>query len=246
MSFFLERSLSEHGPRTIQALLVHADQDDRVSATRYILTSHRIEHTPTGPLIAEGRLLTPTDQRALIEALLGALSGSESAYLPPEVLAYSAAQLAWFIPSRIAPMWFRVGANCLSYTVPWPALVFRVNSRGLAIAALSGSRRPRARTRLFHAPLMNVYADSMLCAGNSPLPPTWTLADRAAYENVVFATNFSHVNHERTLRTASNAKITTAAHVRFWRALHTAKAKQFPKLALRPLGHTIETWLSLK
>jgi PRTRC genetic system protein B len=229
--------------RAVQALIVHESRLFEDARPDFAFTTHAIEHGDSGVRLGAGRLLAREDQQALLNILLGALS-AESAFLPSEILSHSPAQLAWYVPGRVRPMWFRESGHTRRLQVPWPTLIFRVREGRLSLAALCRSRRPSAEDPLFHAPIMNVYANTELCAGNAKLPRGWSLAHRPAYEKAVFDTAFTHVNHDRTLRAAKDGSITTAEHLRFWRELSRGSRRAFPSAALVPLNQSLGMWLS--
>jgi PRTRC genetic system protein B len=229
--------------RAVQALIVHESRLFDHAQPDFAFTTHAIEQSDSGVRLGAGRLLALEDQQALLNILLGALS-AESAFLPPEILSHSPAQLAWYVPGTVRPMWFRDARQTRRLPVPWPTLVFRVREERLSLAALGRSRRPNAEDPLFHAPLMNVFDNTELCAGNAKLPRGWSLAHRSAYERAVFDTAFTHVNHRRTLRAAKGGPITTAEHLRFWRELSGGPRRRFPSAALVTLNQSLGKWLS--
>ncbi len=243
MGLFQLPKLEVPAVETVQALLVHEIRNG-IGQGDYFMTAHRIEATATGPVIAEGRLLTPQDHRALLSALLGANRSHEGGFLPAEIIAHSASQLAWFVPGGVRPMWFRTGTTTLSANVPWPSLILCARQNRLALVAVPTVQRPKSSTRLFHAPLMNVHASTDLCEGSATYPATWTLTDRAEYESVLFETAFSHVNHDHTLRITASKTVSNAQHLRFWQELERSGAGRFPRTALVPLKRTLEQWLS--
>lgn len=186
--------------RPVCALLLHEERSRAFYGSRSIvLTTHELHETETGPLIGSGRMLGAEDQRTIADLLLGADDGPEEAYLPPEVLSVSSTRLAWMVPAHVRSMYVRLNNKTECLRVPWPTLLFRVIKGTLAIAAVRGTRRPHPKTGLSHAPLMNIFANTNVCTGSAQLPTSWRLVDRAGYEAVIFATNFSHVNHSRTL-----------------------------------------------
>lgn len=242
MTIFAPPELTPPQLRAVQALLVFEDASMPYGSTRHALTTHAIEQTPSGVELGAGRLLGLSDQQALLDILLGALA-AEGGYLPAEVLAHSGAQLAWLVPGRVRPMWFRVAREARVLQVPWPHLLLRAQRNGFALAALKRAVRPSADTPLYHAPLMNVHAHTGLCTGNAPLPQGWSLSHRPQYEAVVFETAFSHVNHDHTLLLAGSRIVSTAQHYRFWQALDKQHATRFPTRALAPLKRTVAQWL---
>lgn len=243
MSIFQHAEFREARVRTVQAMLVHERDEAHYGGRAYFVTTHRVHETAAGPVIGEGRLLDGEDQHALAELLQDQPATADGNFLPPEVLSLSAQRMAWVVPGRVRPMYFRMEGKTERCLVPWPNLVFRVVAGHLALAAIVGSRRPRIGTPLYHAPLMNTYATTLLCTGTAEVPSGATLPDRAGYERAVFATNFSHTNHGATLRMAGVREVSDAAHVRFWRGLHRAGATRFPREALVPLGVKLGAWL---
>jgi hypothetical protein len=142
-------------------------------------------------------------------------------------------------------------------------LLVGVSERGLFVAALTSTRRPTERTRLFHAPLMNVNGQGHVCTGSADLPNAVTLATLPAWEAVITHTFFTHVNHSKTLHLArpsrvtaksrarqgvtrpatSSSDVSTTAHVRFWQRLAREGATRFPKEALVPMQQTVGDFL---
>jgi PRTRC genetic system protein B len=243
MTIFIGHELPIPRVRAVQALLVYEDQTRTYEGTRYALTTHEITHPEGGGVeIGAGRLLGLQDQQALLDILVGSLS-AESTYLPPEVVSCGGAQLAWLVPGRVRPMWFRLGKRTLRLDVPWPTLLFRVDRGSLELAALKRAIRPTADTPLYHAPLMNVYSHTALCPGNASLPQGCSLAHRAQYEAAVFDTSFTHVNHDHTLGLHGCKAVSTARHCHFWRQLHVRRSSRFPTTALVPLRRTVAQWL---
>lgn len=245
MSFIFQLRERTSAIQTVQALLLHARRNTEGGGPEsHWLTTHEVENREEGPYIGPGRLFTEGDKRALIDVLLGTLAEEEFSVLPPQVLAVGSQRVAWYVPGCVRAMYFNVNSTLFSVRVPWPTLVFRAIDGQLALAALMTSERPTGDTPLFHAPLMNLNEAAVMCSGNTPLPQGCSIADCAGYEKAVYETNFSHVNHQRTLKVAKTKTVTNEVHVRFWRALEKKKADSFPTEALVPLNKTLGPWLS--
>lgn len=226
----------------MQALIVHEGRQVGYGQRDFAFTTHEVEHSDSGVQLGAGRLLSLEDQQNLLQILLGALS-KENGFLSNEVLSHSPAQIAWYVPGRRRPMWFRDGARTQRFNVPWPTLVFRVREGRLALVALSRAKRPKAQDPVFHAPLMNVFVNTELCVGSATAPQGWSLAQRGGYEKLVFDTAFAHVNHEHTLRILGGVSVATAEHLRFWRQLAREARPRFPTRALVPLPQCLGVWL---
>ena len=215
--------------RPAVALVLHASPAHEV-----LVTQHQIGDAGTfGP----GTLM---DTDAVEELLaLFAERPSPRRLLPENVLMSRPSETLWYCPSKVCSMWFRQGDKVRRYQVPWPALLFHAAHGMLRIAALADDARPRADTPLYHAPLMNIYGDGQLCLGNIKAPHC-DLDGMAGWEQAVYDTHFTHVNHERAMQPPHH---TNAGHLKLWRRLAREKAQRFPIEVLVPMDCTLEGWL---
>lgn len=205
------------------------------------VTRHSVSIARKGPVIGPGQPVAATDIGELAALLRGEAAGV-SALLPENVLGYSGAHRVWFVPPARRPMWVR-GDKPLRLDVPWPGLVLAVHEQQLFVAAYRGPGRPGAATPLYHAPLMNIYGDGRVCLGQASIPNGCGEEDMRGWEAVVFETNFTHVNHERTLNLPAGKKgITTPTHIRFWRSLAKTRGG-FPAARLGPMNLTLDAWV---
>lgn len=243
MNIFSTPTLRESRLQAVQALIVYKDEFDSEGEPTHAFTAHPVTATARGDRIGPGRLLGAQDLQLLLDALLGS-SACESGFLPADVICHSSTQIAWYVPGRVRPMWFRMNKQHLRLNVPWPTLLFRVKHGRLSLAALTHESRPSAETDLYHAPLMNVHQNTILCPGTAHLPQSWSLSQRSGYESAVFETNFTQTNHTRTLALGKKVGISDAQHLRFWRDLDTRAAKCFPTNVLVPLQKTVSDWLT--
>lgn len=208
---------------------------------------HPVHVTDKGPVLGAGR---PLDQDGLVRAMREAAQGRSIAHthrglLPSNVLQFDEQKLTWYVPAKVRRMHWAVaksGATELStqtLTVPWPTLVFsHRKGRGLRLFAIRGTRRPGVTTRVYHAPLGNVYRETDVCLGTATRG-NLSLESIPVWEEAIFDTRFSHVNQENTLDPqACGLKrdgVSTAAHLRFWKRLHKEQQKRFPSEALCPI-----------
>lgn len=203
---------------------------------------HEVHNTEKGPVLGVGR---PLDQAGLLRTLREAAEGRpvlhrHQGILPANVLQYDEEKLTWYVPGKVRKMYWtgsRKGTQTL--VVPWPTLVFRHRKgRGLELFAVRGSRRPGLSTPIFHAPLANVYGGGDVCLGNADRG-ILSLESIPVWEEAIFDTRFSHINHSHTLKPQAcglkSTKISTAAHLRFWKGLAKEQAKRFPSTALNPM-----------
>lgn len=135
--------------------------------------------------------------------------------LPANVVAYSKNLMAWTTNARKARMWFNVGGRHLGFRVTWPPMFWIVDRQreSLRVFALGSAKRPTAQTRLYHAPLMNIGADGVLCEGTARLPKTLSIAEIGEIEACVFDSCFTHTNHTGTLKGGADDR----THLAYWR-----------------------------
>lgn len=237
----IERSL-EHLPRATSALFFH--HCDRSLA---MVTAHGIEHDAAGlPHVGPGRPLTPSDERRVLDMLIGRDDGAIE-ILPANVLARAPGMLMWWLPPQVRPMHLKHGDDRRGTTIQtrWPSLVVLVIGRTLFLAAVAGDERPTADTPLFHAPMPNVFADGRVCTGSAVLPRDHALADMAGWNEVVFGTYWTHDNHPAALVEPKRRrkKATGGNHKAgdFWIA-RDGDDSAFPDSRLSPLGMKLGDW----
>ena len=135
--------------------------------------------------------------------------------LPESVFVSTQNQFAWVSPARQHPMWFRVNSRHWAHRVWWPHLLWIADKRRrrLKVFALGSKRRPTMNTIVYHAPLMNIGVDGSLCEGSARLPRRLSETVLSEIEACVYDSNFTHVNHDHTLRAAPDNR----AHIAYWR-----------------------------
>ena len=190
-------------------------------------------------MIGAGRPCTQRDVQDMLELLAGLESSQRIDWLPPELLAQGEDFRLWWTPSKVQPMWFLIQDKRLGLRVPWPTLLWLAHKKTLWCAALSKNARPRQDTPLFHAPLMNIGAQGQVCIGTADIPDEHSADSQAAWEAIVLESNFSHVNHQKTLRREDT--VSTDQQLSFWQSREGKK--RFPVSALNPLGKNVQNWL---
>jgi len=265
MNTFKAALATPEAPRPYAALVFYrAKHADNLGGESALVTCHPVQLSDQGPVIGAGRVFGAKDQEELMAILQNRLRETQQAALiPPTVLAMGDRYALWVMPGKQRPLPIRAGDRRLLLTVPWPTLLVGVSESGLFVAALARNRRPTERTRLFHAPLMNVNGQGHVCTGSADLPQDVALAKLPAWEAVITHTFFTYVNHSKTLRLSrpsratakssvrqgatrtatSTPDVSTTAHVRFWQRLARAGATRFPKEALVPMQQTVGDFL---
>lgn len=213
-----------------------------------LATIHTVYLTEPGtdaetPMLGPGRMLNETDAQALGLRLLGNQEHAGEGFVPRELLYRSRRVTAWHVRGERRPMYFRTrGQKTERYEVRWPDLVFAVCDEQLWLAAtVVGTRMTGPRTRLYHAPLMNVDAHGLVCLGNATRGDAMAAeTDRATWQAAIFETSFSHVNHGQTF--AGGA--TTGEHQKRWREAERSGGRISAR-DMTPMGQTLEKWIAV-
>lgn len=227
------------------ALMIHEVNTDPLcsSVTDLVVTRHPVLSSDGKARLGAGQGVSLSDLTDLL-ALVANRSAPVKGLLPINVLGQSSNYLCWYVPGSIRPMWF-LGRNkqAVRYTVPWPNLIFKVNEGALSVASYKGCQRPKSGTRLYHAPIGNVYNDARVCTGNATIPSVCGVESMSDWESVIFDTMFTHVNHENTLvkpipSTRGKGSVSSGEHLKFWKKL--VKATHFPNESLVSFGKTLK------
>jgi PRTRC genetic system protein B len=197
------------------------------------------------PIIGAGRLMSKEDVEAVLRSLLQ-MRQSKVSLMPSNIVSLSDNHIAWTVPEKIRPMLFNIiGMPMQKMTVPWPRLLMVANRNGkLAVAAVKGRNRLSAKTRLFHAPLMNVSNNGAVCTGSATVPIECGVEDLKQWESVMFDTAFSHVNNQSTLHLGrKNKEVDTKVHYRFWQTLSKKGVVAFPTGQLVSMSRSLEEFI---
>ncbi len=149
---------------------------------------------------ADGRLrygaATPLSVRAA-QTLADELRQSASTslgFLDGRLLAASTAgALVWWCPParRELPATASVGLHAGERW--WPGLVLSTRGEGLSVWAVRGDARPKSETRLYRAPLGNIFDNGAMCSGTARPREGGDAGQRmAAWERVLFTAPFTH------------------------------------------------------
>jgi PRTRC genetic system protein B len=226
--------------RPAAAVVFH--QGERQQAVTY----HELAVGDAGASIRPGRAMTRADATGLLRALLGDRTG-ELVWSPAQVLSQGEDSLVWYVPGKVRRMFFAAtGGQTLTLEAPWPTLLFAAREQTLRLAAIKGRGRPTPRTPLYHAPLMNLYADGRVCLGSATVPMASGFETMVDFEAAIFDTRFSHGNFRGNLayRQGEGGATKDQDHIRFWRDLAKDKASRFPNQVLVPIGRRLESFLA--
>lgn len=197
------------GIRPSFAIVVY--NDDRNGHT-VCATRHQVRKDNT---LSLGRVISAMQITKVFAGLNTGQSSLSNQILPEFILVDSPDRLVWYKRRFIGEMWFRVGQKPECFVVEWTPLLFMADKErnSLRVFALGTNSRPNPETRLYHAPLMNINDFGDLCQGSAELPAEISVATIGACEASLIESQFTHVNHDRTLRRATS----NAQHVEFWR-----------------------------
>jgi PRTRC genetic system protein B len=192
--------------------------------------------------IGAGALLSNADLIDLRHALDQGITSS-GGWITDDLLYLSESGMAWYVPSAKRPMYFRLGGKSFRHTVIWPTLVMQYHTaKDFRIAACAGRGKPKPNTKLYHAPLFNVYADGRLCLGSASGAKTLDEKGRNAWNEAVFDSNFSHTNHSGLLRSSRSKEVTDRDYLR---VIKEKARSGTPFLAkdMAPLGRQLKDWI---
>lgn len=201
------------------------------------ITKHRITANHT---LGLGRIV---NAKAVANSINSAAK-NDGGYVPtfiPECLLYDSEQIMiWHSCRFVGAMWFRTNNGVVELLVEWPPLLFAVNkkTRSLQVMALATDSRPNMNTRLYHAPLMNIYSSAILCLGTANLPKNLTPSTIPECQSVLIESQFTHVNHANTLR----GGCTNSEHLAFWKeksAMNGAPPKRVKASEMAFTGHRL-------
>lgn len=140
---------------------------------------------------------------------------ANASILPHNVLLNTESTLMWHTPAKSQAMWFsKAGGKGLN--VQWPSLVWAIRNNGLQVFAKATNTRPTEKTRLYHAPLMNISQNGRLCQGGAQLPTEKTIHTIGLIESTLLDSYFTHLNFKISSN-KSTCYTSDADHIAFWR-----------------------------
>lgn len=203
--------------------------DDRSGQT-VCATRHQVRDNNT---LSLGRIISATQVAKVFAGLNTGQSTVSNQILPESVLVDSPDRLVWFKRRFVGDMWFRVGQKPECLVVEWPPLLFMADKErnSLRVFALGTNSRPAPESRIYNAPLMNINSHGDLCQGSAHLPIDISVATIGECEASLIESQFTHVNHEHTLR----GETSNGQHVDFWRNKSRKKETKAQRVHTREL-----------
>ncbi len=137
------------------------------------------------------------------EELIAKLQCTDSdAWIDSRILISTPRKLVWhYTPEPDQNFYYNHGSNRIISPIKWCSFVFKRVGKNLSVVALQHKTRPKPTTRVYHAPLGNVYASSAICLGTVQLPNTNDIDEisKAYFESVK-----THINNTAFLRGIEN------------------------------------------
>ena len=221
------------------ALLLHSEPH-HASKGPLVLSLHEIRHQNEQPILDAGRLLSRDEANEIASAIQHPVAQNDTnevTFLSPVLLRQTAGSMTWCRPAASASMYWRTATVEKIHAV-LPGLIFHVRDRSLYVAAYEGAGAPTIHTKLYHAPLGNVFKETGVCVGSATLPVSMQARDIPDWERVLLGTNFTHVNHPQTLKGGA----TTEKLIAFWKKRSRLKGPPGERL-LCPLGVNAGQWV---
>ena len=223
------------------AVLCYGNREGTVYAT-----VHPVEAVLGRPNIMPGRLLTESDMAALVKGVSSARAGVMTQWLDTSVLGKGPDRMIWWTPPGKRPMFFEQstynkktfdgGAVC-----PVPGLVWMLLApKTLYVYAVKGDARPEKETKIWQAPLFNIWGRGQVCFGNTQLPGEEDALNTKAWEQTVFGSRFTHPNF-----TEADRLIKGVNPVNFWKRMVASPLDAFPENRLVGLPLTVGDLLEL-
>lgn len=209
-------SVKDQAPQPVVALIFYGKENEStfVGVTR---------HNVTGGRIQEGKYINPME----VKSLLKTDEESTLELKPHNIIAENEHYLLWLSKSRLQTMWFRIGAKQYSPMVHWTPLLFIVNKKTnrLNVFAVESDVHPTKDTIIYHAPLMNIGCNGDVCQGSARLPAALGYATIPEIEATIYESNFTHVNHQQTVKVQGKPSICSNEHLKFWQRKARTKTK---------------------
>lgn len=133
------------------------------------------------------------------EELIAKLSCTDSdTWIDSRILVSTPQKLVWhYTPEPDQNLYYKHGSNKIISPIKWCSFVFKRVGKNLSVVALQHKTRPKLTTRVYHAPLGNVYASSAICLGTAQLPDT---NDIDEISKTYFESVKTHINNTNFLR----------------------------------------------
>ena len=148
--------------------------------------------------------------------------------IPENVIIEDMNILAWVAKSKEKTMWFRSYSMIKQYKVTWCNLLFVVNkkTRSLYVFSIASKSRPTLKTKIYHAPLMNIDENGLVCQGSAYLPKKLSIDTISEIEATIYDSQFTHLN-TRNITGKNDIYTDNDAHLNFYKQKEKTGEKIF-------------------
>lgn len=243
MQFAIETQ--ETSFRMVAAVLLYAEKKGHYSGDEgMIATVHEVSQDQhSRPRIRAGRPMKDADYTNMVRAL-APKDRPEVVWQESNVLARGAGRTVWWTPAMQRAMFFK--ASSWSKTTfeghalcPVPPMIWVATERDLFMYAVNEDTRPERNTKLYQAPLFNVWSSGKVCQGSTVLPPDELRGIPMEWEKSFFSSNFTHPNFAEKDRLIKGKD-----PVEFWKEMIDCPPPVFPLDRLVDVGCTVEDLLA--
>lgn len=180
------------------AFILHGEKSASVSAI-----SCATKHSVVDGKIGLGTLCNA-------ESIGNYFKNRSSGWLPEHVLVDDETALSWYTKRSQNTLWFRPlsSKKIICFNIELPPMIFLVQKSDSSLFnfTIGKNSRPSLSTRIYHSPLMNLYESGSLCLGSAALPSEISIDTIKDCEDCLLQSQFTHVNHDETLRGGASNK----------------------------------------
>lgn len=120
--------------------------------------------------------------------------------LPSNILSLDASRdngmVIWYTKAQLRELFFVQSLGIPNGKAFVPPMVWKASKHGLSVFAITASKRPTPKTKLYYAPFFNVYENGKVCLGtiNIDIKDSASVEEFVmAWEHYFFHSYFSHV-----------------------------------------------------
>lgn len=161
---------------------------DTINGKSYLTAFEVKDNTPKNPKVI--------DHKQLIAKL--SKQSSTLSLTDERILATSHDTIVWtYTPKPSQPLFYRQGGKTIAKPIMWPTFIFKKKGGSLSVGVLRGRGRPNANTKVYCAPLPNVYHNGGICMGSCNIT---NLDDIDAISEEYLNSTKTHLNNREFLR----------------------------------------------
>lgn len=139
-------------------------------------------------------------------------------FIPNNVFYKTNDMIGWSVKSKKRKLLF---SNTIKseINVVLPDMVCFASPSGIHAFAVKSLENISLETELYHTPMMNFYFGGGMCRGSVKLPDLPTIDNLSEYEDAIFNTYNTHVNHTETLNLKGVESVETGDYFKAMKSL---------------------------